>query len=206
MIAAKKTKIETMIDSYGLTHQAVDLTQYWQNLSETAYSHPSDNVYRKNVLTRNMMNEIVDANPSFEIKVTSELDLYPNPGDRMTELLHLPIGGIMTFCGTTFAFIEVPNALLIIAKEDIGEVEHYVLVQIPIFIRLVAAVGNNTLAPKTLELRTKTDARSKPLTYSYVETESSALLAERRLVHIYFLGSISSIVVSTNRQIGRAHV
>lgn len=99
VIAAKKTKIETMIDSYGLTHQAVDLTQYWQNLSETAYSHPSDNVYRKNVLTRNMMNEIVDANPSFEIKVTSELDLYPNPGDRMTELLHLPNNGWMTITG-----------------------------------------------------------------------------------------------------------
>lgn len=99
VIAAKKTKIETMISNYGLTHQAVDLTQYWQCLTETAYSHPSDNVYRKNVLSRNMMNEIVDANPSFEIKVTSELDLYPNPGDRMTELLHLPNNGWMTITG-----------------------------------------------------------------------------------------------------------
>lgn len=99
VLDAKKLKIEEMISRYGLTHQAVDLTQYWQNLSETAYSHPSDNVYRKNVLTRNMMNEIVDANPSFEIKVTSELDLYPNPGDRMTELIHLVNNGWMTITG-----------------------------------------------------------------------------------------------------------
>ena len=99
VLAAKKLKIENMISSYGLTHQAVDLTQYWQNLNETEYSHPSDNVYRKNVLTRKMMNEIVDENPSFEIKVTSELDLYPNPGDRMTELIHLPNNGWMTITG-----------------------------------------------------------------------------------------------------------
>lgn len=99
VIAAKREKIETMIDIYGLTHQAVDLTQYWQNLSETSYSHPSDNVYRKNVLTRNMMNGIADAHPEFEIKVTSELDLYPNPGDRMTELIHLPHNGWMTITG-----------------------------------------------------------------------------------------------------------
>lgn len=52
VLAAKKLKIESMISNYGHTHQAVDLTQYWQNLNETEYSHPSDNVYRKNVLTQ----------------------------------------------------------------------------------------------------------------------------------------------------------
>lgn len=100
VLLAKKGMLETMIEEYDLKHQAVDLTQYWQNLDETTYSHPSDNVYRKNVLTRNMMNDVVDENPDYEIKVTSELDLYPNPGDRMTELLHLPNNGWMTITGT----------------------------------------------------------------------------------------------------------
>lgn len=98
--ANKKVMLQTMIDNYDLKHQAVDLTQYWQNLDETSYSHPSDNVYRKNVLTRRMMNEVVDVNPDYEIKVTSELDIYPNPGDRMTELIHLPNNGWMTITGT----------------------------------------------------------------------------------------------------------
>lgn len=97
---AKEGMLQTMINEYHLKHQAVDLTQYWQNLDETTYSHPSDNVYRKNVLTRKMMNEVVGNNPSYEIKVTSELDIYPNPGDRMTELIHLPDNGWMTITGT----------------------------------------------------------------------------------------------------------
>lgn len=96
---AKKVMLQTMIDEYALKHQAVDLTQYWQNLKETTYSHPSDNVYRKNVMTRNMMNDVIDNNPDYEIKVTSELDIYPNPGDRMTELIHLPNNGWMTITG-----------------------------------------------------------------------------------------------------------
>lgn len=95
----KKIMLQTMINDYDLKHQAVDLTQYWQNLDETSYSHPSDNVYRKNVLTRNMMNDIVEDNPDYEIKVTSELDIYPNPGDRMTDLMHLPNNGWMTITG-----------------------------------------------------------------------------------------------------------
>ncbi|MDD3079714.1 MAG: hypothetical protein PHH37_11520 [Paludibacter sp.] len=101
VLAAKKVMLQTMIDNYDLKHQAVDLTQYWQNLDETSYSHPSDNVYRKNVLTRNMMNDVVEDNPDYEIKVTSELDIYPNPNDRMTDLMHLPNNGWMTITGTS---------------------------------------------------------------------------------------------------------
>lgn len=100
VIINKKVMLQTMINEYDLKHQAVDLTQYWQNLDETTYSHPSDNVYRKNVLSRKMMNEVIDENPDYEIKVTSELDLYPNPDDRMTELIHLPNNGWMTITGT----------------------------------------------------------------------------------------------------------
>ncbi len=96
----KQVMLQAMINNYSLKHQAVDLTQYWQNLDDTDYSHPSDNVYRKNVLTRRMMNEIVGDNPDYEIKVTSELDLYPNPDNRMTELIHLPDNGWMTITGS----------------------------------------------------------------------------------------------------------
>lgn len=99
VLSAKKDKIQYMIDNYHMIHQAVDLTQYWQNLDETNESHPSDNVYRKAVLTRNLMNEIVDENPQYVVKVTSELDIFPSQDDRMTELLHLPNNGWMTITG-----------------------------------------------------------------------------------------------------------
>lgn len=99
IINAKRNMIETMIKDYGMTHQAVDLTEYWQNLYDTPYSSPSDNVYRKATLSRNMMNELVEAHPDFEIKVTSEVDIYPTQGDRNTELLHLPYNGWLTTTG-----------------------------------------------------------------------------------------------------------
>lgn len=100
VLSAKKEKIQYMIDNYNMSHQAVDLTQYWQNLDESSESHPSDNVYRKAVLTRNLMNEIVDDNPKYVVKVTSELDIFPTQlYDRMTELLHLPNNGWMTITG-----------------------------------------------------------------------------------------------------------
>lgn len=99
VISAKKDMIETMIRDYGMSHQAVDLTEYWQNLDQTPYSSPSDNVYRKNVLTRNMMNDIVTEHPEYEIKVTSEVDIFPTQGDRNTELLHLPYNGWLTTTG-----------------------------------------------------------------------------------------------------------
>lgn len=99
VIKAKREMIETMIKQYGMSHQAVDLTEYWQNLDETPYSTPSDNVYRKAVMTRNMMNDIVTDHPEYEIKVTSEVDIFPTQGDRQTELLHLPYNGWLTTTG-----------------------------------------------------------------------------------------------------------
>lgn len=98
-VAAKKDQIEYMINNYHMAHQAVDLTQYWQNTEETSESHPSDNVYRKNVLTRNMMNELVDKYPQYVVKVTSELDIYPTQGDRNVDLGHLPNNGWITITG-----------------------------------------------------------------------------------------------------------
>lgn len=99
VIEAKKEKIETMIEQYELSHQAVDLTQYWQNLDATEYSMPGDNVYRKLVRSRDMMNEIVREHPEYEVKVTSEVDIYPTQGDRNTELLHLVNNGWLTITG-----------------------------------------------------------------------------------------------------------
>lgn len=99
VVDAKKAQIEYMINNYHMAHQAVDLTQYWQNTEETADSHPSDNVYRKNVLTRNMMNELVDKYPQYVVKVTSELDIYPTQGDRNVDLGHLPNNGWITITG-----------------------------------------------------------------------------------------------------------
>lgn len=99
VLRKKKEQIEYMINNYHMAHQAVDLTQYWQNVEETSYSHPSDNVYRKVVLTRNMMNELVDKYPQYVVKVTSELDIYPTQGDRNVDLLHLPNNGWITTTG-----------------------------------------------------------------------------------------------------------
>ena len=99
VLEAKRQKIETMISRYELSHQAVDLTQYWQNLDETDYSVPSDNVYRKLVRSRDMMNGIVSCHPEYEVKVTSEVDIYPTQGDRNTELLHLVDNGWLTITG-----------------------------------------------------------------------------------------------------------
>ena len=99
VLEAKRQKIETMISLYELSHQAVDLTQYWQNLDETDYSMPSDNVYRKLVRSRDMMNGIVSRHPEYEVKVTSEVDIYPTQGDRNTELLHLVDNGWLTITG-----------------------------------------------------------------------------------------------------------
>ena len=99
VLEAKRQKIESMISLYDLSHQAVDLTQYWQNLDATDYSMPSDNVYRKLVRSRDMMNQIVSKHPQYEVKVTSEVDIFPTQGDRNTELLHIVNNGWLTITG-----------------------------------------------------------------------------------------------------------
>lgn len=94
--SAKKEMIEFLIDNYGLDHQMVDLTEFFPNLSRTEYSHPTDNVYRKNVLTRNTLNEVVKDNPKYGVKYTTEVDIYPNPSNRCNELLHVVNNGWTT--------------------------------------------------------------------------------------------------------------
>lgn len=96
VIAAKKDKIIWMIENYGLDHQMIDLTEFWPNLERTDYSHPTDNVYRKNVLSRNLMNEIVEMYPDYRVKYTTEVDIYPTMGDRSNDLLHVVNNGWTT--------------------------------------------------------------------------------------------------------------
>ncbi|RXZ76572.1 hypothetical protein EBB07_34620 [Paenibacillaceae bacterium] len=96
IIAAKKDKIQYMIDNYHLVHHMIDLTQFWLNDTVTEYSHPTDNVYRKNVLSKDLMNEIVEDNPEYKVKYTTEVDIWPSQGDRSNELLHVINNGWTT--------------------------------------------------------------------------------------------------------------
>ncbi|MCW2504037.1 MAG: hypothetical protein JWO79_2321 [Actinomycetia bacterium] len=95
-LAFKKDQIETLINQFHLSHQMVDLTEYWQNEAETSYSSPSDNVYRKAVLVRNLLNGIVEKYPFYRLKLTTELDIYPSQGDRSAGLMHLIYNGWVT--------------------------------------------------------------------------------------------------------------
>ena len=96
VIAAKKGMLETLITNYNLKHQMIDLTEYWLNDAVTGYSHSTDNVYRKNVLTRNALNEMVDKYPDYKVKLTTEVDIYPSQADRSNELLHVINNGWTT--------------------------------------------------------------------------------------------------------------
>jgi hypothetical protein len=98
-LAEKRAQIETLITTYRMSHQMVDLTEWWQNEAVTAYSHPSDNVYRKAVLSRRMLNELVEKYPQYLPKVTSELDIWPTQGDRNNGLLHVAYNGWNTANG-----------------------------------------------------------------------------------------------------------
>ena len=46
-----------------------------------------------------MMNQIVSQHPQYEVKVTSEVDIFPTQGDRNTELLHIVNNGWLTITG-----------------------------------------------------------------------------------------------------------
>ena len=98
-ISAKREKVRTLLEDHHMSHQMVDLTEMWQVLDETSHSYPSDNVYRKVVRTKNLMNELADKYPQYIVKVTSELDIHPTQGDRAVELLHIPYNGFMTSVG-----------------------------------------------------------------------------------------------------------
>lgn len=92
-IAEKKEQIRTLIKDYHVSHEMIDLTEFWQNKTETAYSSPCDNVYRKNVLSNQMLNDLEAEYPQFLVKLTNEVDVYPTPGNRSNGLLQLVNNG-----------------------------------------------------------------------------------------------------------------
>jgi len=111
-IAFKKSQIETLIEDYYLSHQMVDLTEWWQNDQTTSYSHPSDNVYRKAVLSRQLLNGLVEEHPHFLPKLTSELDIFPSPTDRNDSLMHVMYNGWNTAgCGVTGEALSLITAV-----------------------------------------------------------------------------------------------
>ena len=73
---------------------------------------------------------------------------------------------------------KVPNTFLIITTEDVREVKHYILMDIPIIVRLVVVLRNYTISPNTFKLRTETEARSKPFTNSDIESKLTTSLLE----------------------------
>ena len=92
-IVGKKEQIETLINEYKMDHQMIDLTEFWQNTKETAYSSPCDNVYRKNVNVNNGLNELVAEYSNYLVKLTNEVDVYPTQGNRACGLLHMADNG-----------------------------------------------------------------------------------------------------------------
>ncbi len=99
-IEFKRSQVEDfMIPEYHLTHQMIDLTEFWPNASATSTSHPSDSVYRKNVLTRNYLNDLTTRHPDFIGKLTSEVDIHPTQGDRNIGLLHIADNGFVSSKG-----------------------------------------------------------------------------------------------------------
>ncbi len=99
-IEFKRSQVEDfMIPEYNLTHQMIDLTEFWPNAAPTSTSHPSDSVYRKNVLTRNYLNDLTTRHPDFIGKLTSEVDIYPTQGDRNIGLMHVADNGFVSSKG-----------------------------------------------------------------------------------------------------------
>ncbi|MFD4957854.1 hypothetical protein [Microbacterium sp. NPDC058389] len=132
---AKRTQILALIENYGLEHQMIDLTEFWQNDAVTSYSHPTDNVYRKAVLSRNMLNGIVAEHPGFGVKLTSEVDIFPTQTDRTNGLLHVVDNGWLTAHGAVTdspsietvicSFGHLPMGSTYLAGKVSGRMEDY---------------------------------------------------------------------------------
>ena len=68
-----------------MSHQMVDLTEMWQVLDETSHSYPSDNVYRKVVRTKNLMNELAESGKAI-LMISSEMEELMGMSDRIVVL------------------------------------------------------------------------------------------------------------------------
>ena len=92
-LAEKIAMVEELATTYHVSHQMIDLTEFWQNMEETEYSSPCDNVYRKNAMVNAALNEVVARHPGYLVKFTNEIDVYPTQGNRQNGLLHLVNNG-----------------------------------------------------------------------------------------------------------------
>lgn len=92
-LAEKIAQVEELATTYHVSHQMIDLTEFWQNVQETEYSSPCDNVYRKNAMVNTALNEVVARHPGYMVKFTNEIDVYPTQGNRQNGLLHLVNNG-----------------------------------------------------------------------------------------------------------------
>ncbi len=84
---------EVLIGQYLSSWQQIDLGELWKTDTPTAYSHPSDSVYRKWLGVRSYMNHIAHQYPSFLMQTTCELE-NPVVTDQSVGLMHLPDNGI----------------------------------------------------------------------------------------------------------------
>ena len=99
----------------------------------------------------------------------------------------------------TYVRNEVPNAVLVVTIEQVAEVEHQVLVEVEVLIRVVVSAGVHLLCPNTVKLGTETDAGGKPLTYCDGEAEGATVRTEGIDVAVVLLRGVSSGEVGTSR-------
>jgi hypothetical protein len=105
-IAFKQRQVEdTLIGMYHSTWQMIDLGELWKNDSETSYSHPSDNVYRKGLLLRNYMNYMTHKYPEFITLTTCETENpirgWRTPNGQSVALMDIADNGQAgTYCRT----------------------------------------------------------------------------------------------------------
>ena len=91
---------ETLLGKYHTAWDQVDAGLLWKTGEETAYSHPSDSVYRKILGMRRYMNTIAHQHPDFIMQTTCEVDNPAGPGagdshgNQNVGLLHLADNGI----------------------------------------------------------------------------------------------------------------
>ena len=91
---------ETLLGKYHTAWDQVDAGLLWKTDQETAYSHPSDSVYRKILGMRRYMNTVAHQHPDFIMQTTCEVDNPAGPGagdshgNQNVGLIHLADNGI----------------------------------------------------------------------------------------------------------------
>lgn len=87
-VAYKRDRVENvLISKYHSTWQMIDLGELWLNDTPTAYSHPSDNVYRKFVNLRNYMSDMARKYPDHQMLTTCETENPIGATDQCVSLM-----------------------------------------------------------------------------------------------------------------------